>query len=66
MVQSMKPDKALSRYGSQTELAKALGVSRQVVHNWVKRGRVSLEGQLELQHLTGGKIRVERRARRQK
>jgi len=46
--------KAVEWAGSQTNLGKVLGVSPQVVSNWVKRGRISATAAAELEKITNG------------
>lgn len=51
--------KSLRIAGGQTGLARLLGVSRQRVHQWRKRGAVPLKWAIEIQQVTDGKVRVE-------
>ena len=37
---AMTPNQLVKRYGSQTAVAKAFGVSRIAVHKWVKAGAI--------------------------
>ena len=37
---TMTPNQLVKRYGSQTAVAKAFGVSRIAVHKWVKAGAI--------------------------
>lgn len=46
---------ALKHYKTQSAMARALNVDRQVVHNWAKRG-ISEAGQLRIQIDTAGKL----------
>lgn len=45
--------KLLDWAGSQTTLAKALGVSPQTVHNWLARGRISASMAIKAENVTG-------------
>ncbi len=36
----MTPNQAIKKFGGVTQLAKALGISRQTVYNWIDRGGV--------------------------
>ncbi len=40
MKTSITPQEAISKAGTVADLARLLNVSRQVVHNWQKRGQV--------------------------
>jgi len=57
----MTPKQAIAHWTNQATLAKALGVSPQVVHNWKKRKRIPLEWQLVLNEITLGTLKVDRR-----
>ena len=46
--------KLLAWVGSQTQLARQLGVSRQVVAGWVKRGRIAAKYATEVERKTDG------------
>lgn len=50
---------AIDHLGSQSALAKAIGVAPQVVHNWVVRGNVPAEWCPEIEKATGGAVRCE-------
>jgi hypothetical protein len=56
----MTTDQAIRHFRTQKALALALGVSLQVVHNWTKRG-IPLNRQLDIEDLTRGKLKPERR-----
>jgi hypothetical protein len=45
----MTNKQALKHYGSWANLRAQLGYSRQRTHYWEKTGRISAEGQLEIQ-----------------
>ena len=45
---TMTPNQLVKRYGSQTAVAKAFGVSRIAVHKWVKAGAIPLQRQWQL------------------
>lgn len=51
--------RAVDRLGSQTELARALGVVQQQVWNWLSRGRVPAEHCPAIERATGGAVRCE-------
>lgn len=57
----MTPEQAISHWTNQATLATALGVSPQVVNNWKKRKHIPLKWQIELNELTLGDLRVDRR-----
>jgi DNA-binding transcriptional regulator YdaS (Cro superfamily) len=44
---------ALTRIGSQTELARLLGISQQAISVWVRRGWVPAERAREIEYHTG-------------
>ena len=53
----MKKSDAISHFGSSSELAKKLGISKQSVSQWgdeVPRGRA-----FELEHLTNGELKAD-------
>lgn len=58
---AMTPEQAISHWTNQATLAKVLGVSRQVVNNWKTRGAIPLRWQIELNELTLGALRIDRR-----
>lgn len=45
--------------GNQTVLANELGVSRQVVHGWLTRGRISATMAIKVEEITCGKFTKE-------
>lgn len=49
----------IEMYGGQSQLGRTLGLDRQVVNNWVKRGRISATYAIKAEQLTGGTIRKE-------
>ena len=51
--------KLLAWVGTQTQLARQLGVSRQVVAGWVKRGRIAAKYATEVERKTGGLFKRE-------
>lgn len=51
--------KAIDLIGSQAELARRLGVSAQVVHNWKIRGSVPAEYVPAIEMATAGGVRAE-------
>lgn len=51
--------KLIEWFGSQKRLAAELEVSKQVVSNWVSRGRISSTMAIKAQSVTRGKIKKE-------
>lgn len=49
----------VAHFGSQSKLARALGVSRFVVNRWVQRGRISATAAVHIEKLTMGKFKKE-------
>ena len=47
---------AISTIGSQSELARALGIRPQAVQKWVRLGRVPADRVLAVEDATGGKV----------
>ena len=45
---AMTPNQLVKKYGSQTAVAKAFGVSRIAVHKWVKAGAIPQQRQWQL------------------
>lgn len=56
---TMTPRQAIAHWTNQATLAKVLGVSPQVVHNWKQRGHIPLAHQLTLQELTLNQLKVD-------
>lgn len=52
----MKTKDAISYFGSQAELARALGISRQSVKGWGTK--VPLARQYQIERLTAGKLKA--------
>lgn len=52
-------EKSVGLAGSQSELARRLGVVPQVVHNWIKRGQVPAERCPDIERATDGRVRCE-------
>lgn len=48
---------AVSWAGSPATLAAILGVTAQVVHGWIKRGRISASSAADLENKTNGKFK---------
>lgn len=48
---------AVDYFGSQQAMATALGVSRQQVNAWIKRGYISASKAIEVEKLTDGSIK---------
>ena len=49
----------VAHFGSQSKLARALGVSRFVVNRWVQRGRISATAAIQIEKITMGKFKKE-------
>jgi ABC-type protease/lipase transport system fused ATPase/permease subunit len=62
----MTPDQVISHFGRQRDVVLALGITRQAVSNWKKRGKIPLEAQLALQEITRGKLKMVTRIARHK
>lgn len=52
-------EKAIDTFGSQSELAKQIGVAPQVVNNWLRRKNVPAEHCPSIEKATGGAVRCE-------
>lgn len=52
----MSPTEAVSNFGNQSSLARALGVTPQAVNKWIAQDRIPLGRQYQLQVLTGGQL----------
>lgn len=53
----MKPiEKLMDMYSTPTQAGRAIGVSRQVVEHWVKKGFIPYEAATYVQVKTGGSI----------
>lgn len=49
-------EKLIDMYGTATKAGLAIGVSRQVVEHWVKKGFIPFEDGSKVQEKTGGAI----------
>ena len=45
-------------FGSQTELAKELGVTRSAVNQWVKDDEIPAARAIQIENITGGKFKA--------
>jgi DNA-binding transcriptional regulator YdaS (Cro superfamily) len=54
----MKAENVIEHFGSQVAAAQALGLSKQAVYQWTKRG-ISFRTQLLIEHATGGKLKAD-------
>lgn len=50
---------AIDLFGSQALLAKEIGVSPQVISNWIKRGNIPAEYCPDIDRATNGRVRCE-------
>lgn len=50
---------AISLLGNQTALATAIGTTPQVITNWLRRGRVSVDFCMKIERATGGRVSCE-------
>lgn len=50
--------KAVDAAGSQSALAKAVGVSQPAVNKWLRGGGIGLEHALAIERITGGTVRA--------
>jgi hypothetical protein len=55
----MKISEAIAHYGSQAQLARAIGVTRQAVHAWLLAGAIPELQQYKLESLTGRRLRAD-------
>lgn len=46
-------------FGGQSQLAAKAGVSKQAVHNWVARGRISAKCSIAVEKITNGEFTKE-------
>lgn len=56
----MTPEQVISYYGTETDAAKRLQVTRQIVNLWKQRGRIPYPRQCAIQVNTDGKLRAKR------
>ena len=49
----------INKVGSKAELARRLGCSQQVIHNWMRRGRIPAERCIDIERATGGVVTCE-------
>jgi DNA-binding transcriptional regulator YdaS (Cro superfamily) len=52
--QQAELERLIEYAGSKARLAESLGVSRQIVYYWLKRGRISASCALEVERITNG------------
>jgi predicted site-specific integrase-resolvase len=60
----MTPKQAIAHWTNQATLAKVLGVSRQVVNNWKKRGHIPLDWQMQIAEVSFGYLKISTRKRK--
>jgi len=51
-------EQVIEFFGTQVELARRLGVSQQAIHHWIGRGHIPLRRAVQLEEVSGGKIRL--------
>lgn len=52
----MSPSQAISHFGTQVRLARALGICQSSVAEWVARGRIPYLRQFQIQYVTNGEL----------
>ena len=57
----MTPQQAIDFYGSQAELARAVGIAQPSVWEWVNSGRIPQLRQCQLELLTKGNLKADQR-----
>lgn len=58
-IESAQLDMLIEHVGGQSELARFLGVTRQSVYEWKKRGRISATAAIQAEKLTNGTFKKE-------
>lgn len=56
----MRIEEAILFYGSGSKLCKELGITRQCITNWRKRGFMPMLQQLKLEKITKGKLKADK------
>ena len=51
-------EELLAHFETQAEIARALGVTRSAVSHWFRRGSIPAEQAIQIEIVTGGKIRA--------
>jgi len=51
-------EQVIEFFGTQSELARLLGVSQQSIRHWVVRGHIPLRRALQIEEISGGNIRL--------
>lgn len=54
----MTLDEAIKEFGSKSSLADRLGVSRQTVYLWEKKGKIPFSRQAQIELETNGKLKA--------
>lgn len=62
----MTPNAVIEHFGSITKTAQALGIKPPSVCEWLTRGRVPEVRQYQIEQATGGMLRAERPALRER
>ena len=55
----MSINKVIKYFGSQSELARILGITRGSVNRWFINNQIPAKRQLQIQHMTKGKFKAE-------
>lgn len=55
----MKLDQVIKHFGSQLAVAKALGTTQPTISNWKARGGIPHIRQLQIEHVTKGKLKAQ-------
>lgn len=58
----MKPKDVIKYYGTQQKAAEALGCKQPSISEWVRNGCVPLLRQFQIEALTGGKLKADRKS----
>lgn len=51
-------EELLAHFETQAEIARQLGVTRSAVSHWFRRGEIPAEQAIQIEIVTGGKIRA--------
>jgi len=56
----MDINQAIRHYGSQSKLAQALGLDRQVIHQWKRKGEIPEPRQYQIQVVSGNALKADK------